>query len=165
MEARDKVLELLTLNGKINGMKSKIQSYNDQIVAKNVEISKAEEKKVKVISDKEWAEGALGDANETVETINERVKALRRELAAAKKTQADAEKNLASFTDEVMAEPDKNLNTLSAERTRLEVEKKELNESIAREQEAYNALSQELRESGIEMNFTPQAPTTTVTYL
>ena len=165
MEARDKVLELLTLNGKINGMKSKVQNYNNQIVAKNAEISKAEEEKIKVISDKEWAEAALGDANEAVETINERVKALRRELTAAKKTQVDAEKNVASFTDEVMAIPDKTLTTLSADLTRLEAEKKELNESIAKEQEAYNALSQELKESGIELNLTPQAPTTTVTYL
>ena len=163
MGSKEKILELFEINGRINGLKYKSRETAIKISNKNSEIEKERNRKAQLLTEKDNASNEVKDARVKVESINERILALKKELTAAKKIQTQANQKLLSYSEEVMADPDKVIATLVSELEAFENEKKELNDSIAKEKESYNTLNDELKESGIELNIkqTEEIPTTT----
>lgn len=162
MEVGEKLSELVKLDARVNGLKSKARELDTRINDLEKQIIGQKEVKASLAKNQEAAYDALEDASDSVAVIQGRIESLKEELKSAKAEAKANQEVVDSFTDEVMSEPDNKIVSLNQEKEKTHEER----ESLAKELEATrtkaNNLREELKKAGYELNIsgTP-APTTT----
>ena len=152
MEIQEKILSNIELDAKIKGMESKATQLVISINAMEMDIVAQRKVKADLEAEKESASDILEDSGDRVATIESRITGLKKELKAVIAEEKQAQETFASFTEEVMAEPDNKVISLNKEMGELHTEREALAKEILAEKTNLNNLQEELKKAGYELN-------------